>query len=189
MSVSRQTVAEFAQSVGSVDAFICCASYEDRCRSVPDALDPQLVQNVLLVENVNLRPYIADNATRIRNRFAGHSIIGVESRTDDPIVFADAFRTSLARVLQDRPQTLLVDITTFTHESLLVMLKLYRLLASSIVDIVFCYVDAAEYAYKSKAGSKWLSKGVADIRSVLGLPRRHAPAAGDAPAGACRVRV
>ncbi len=63
----------------------------------------------------------------------------------------------------------LIDITTMSHEYLLILLKiLYDNKLTEKVKLI--YTGAEEYSFNTPKEEKWLSKGVRDIRSILGYP-------------------
>ena len=49
----------------------------------------------------------------------------------------------------------------------------YEFDESSVVD--FLYAPASEYSIGDKPGDKWLSKGISEVRSVMGYPGGFAP--------------
>ena len=74
-------------------------------------------------------------------------------------------------VLECRPKSILLDISTFTRETILITLMLFKQDAFKGVDVTLCYVPADRYS--DCTGDKnpndiWLSKGVNDIRTILG---------------------
>jgi hypothetical protein len=68
-----------------------------------------------------------------------------------------------------------VDITTFTHEALLILLKLLQLKLKPTDSVTFLYTAALEYSVGDEEENKWLSKGIGEIRSVLGYPGKVLP--------------
>lgn len=71
--------------------------------------------------------------------------------------------------VQGRKINVLIDITTFTHETLLICLKVLSI--NSKVDKVTCvYVNAAAYCPDEPIQNKWLSQGCEEVHSVLGYP-------------------
>jgi hypothetical protein len=61
-----------------------------------------------------------------------------------------------------------VRLLSFTHEVLLILLKVVQSAFSPSAAIVGVYNGAAEYSLGSDDTNKWLTKGVKDVRSVLG---------------------
>jgi hypothetical protein len=168
MGVKEILLADLGATLqGSIDLLICCGSFEQRSRSIPEALDPQIVRRALVAQNVDLEAYTGENAKRLRSRYQG-KCFGVDIRTDDPLLTADNLGTALVELAKDDPQKCLVDITTFTHESLLILLKLLALTVELHGSTVFAYASAGEYSVGLRDHDKWLTKGVKEIRSVLG---------------------
>ena len=61
----------------------------------------------------------------------------------------------------------MIDITTFTHENLLIFLKILQQ-DKKIKKIQCIYLNAAEYCPEANLEKKWLSRGCGEIHSVLG---------------------
>jgi hypothetical protein len=151
------------------DVFICSASFEGRCRSIADNIDPASLKNALICENEDLVDLVGPNAAYLRSRFANKSV-RVPLKLTDPLKIADGILTGLHGIAATEPQNYLVDITTFTRESLLILLRLLRLKLRPIDTVQFVYAVAEDYSLGQRGSNKWLSKGIAQIRSVLGYP-------------------
>lgn len=159
---------------GHVDVFICCGSYESRCRTIADALEPSSVGIAIISENVNFSSHVSDNCEYLRRRFAPR-ISDVKMDSTNPLATGDALRDSLQVAYKDTSQVYLIDITTFTHESLLILMRLLTIYLKKDDRAIFAYTSAAEYSVGATDENKWLTKGVADIRSVLGYPGEGIP--------------
>jgi hypothetical protein len=157
-----------------IDAFICSASYESRCRSVPDAVDPQLISYAIVCENDELQPPGKENAEYLRKRFESGLSTAALSRIP-PIQTADNLTNSVLNILQGGAETILVDVTTFTHESLMILLGILGDLLPENATLFCAYTPASDYAPGVPKELKWLSKGLHEIRSVLGYPGRMLP--------------
>jgi len=94
---------------------------------------------------------------------------------EKPLKTADSLQLALASCARELPQTYLVDITTFTHEALLILLRLLQLRLKPADSVTFVYTAASEYSVGDKEENKWLSKGIGEIRSVLGYPGKVLP--------------
>jgi hypothetical protein len=105
----------------------------------------------------------------LHDRFAGKSI-SVYLETRNPIKSADSIQKALQQAGDYKPARYLIDITTFTHESLLILLKLLQAHLDLGSNVQFAYSPAKEYAIGLEIKDKWLSKGIDEIRSVLGYP-------------------
>jgi len=157
-----------------IDLFVCCASFEGRSRSIADAIDPQAVTTALVAENREKSRYVAKSAQYLRSRF-GDRAVSVPISMNDPIVTADGLARALDSALERLPASCLVDITTFTHESLLILFKLLCERASTRLPVSLAYTCAEEYGYDHAPEQKWLSKGVREVRSILGYPGEVLP--------------
>ena len=67
------------------------------------------------------------------------------------------------------------SITTFTHEALLILLRILQRQVTKRDLVHLVYAAAAEYAVGLRPEEKWLTKGVLDVRSVLGYPGSMRP--------------
>lgn len=158
-----------------LDVFICSASFEDRCKSVAQQIDPSQVARVLICEyrdfeNVDSE---AANAAWLRSRFSDRARRVLLS-TNQPIVTADSLRDELEGLPKAECLNVLIDISTFTHEALLILLKLLMSGGQS-ANVRFVYTGAREYSIGFHGNEKWLSRGIDDVRSVLGYPGELVP--------------
>ena len=164
-----------------IDVFICCASFEDRCRSVAEKIQLLLTGHALIAENKNLSHYVGENANNLRSLF-GSRAEDVHINSTDPLLTADNLDSALKSIPTDSPLHYLVDITTFTHESLLILfalLQLHKQHREPRDKVTFVYTSASDYSTTEKREDKWLSNGVRDIRSVLGYPGEILPSKKD----------
>lgn len=158
-----------------IDLFICTASFESRCLSVPQNIELSKIKNAIIFYMKDSIKYINDNKTILHEHFKGISTC-VELMHTDPLFTADRMQETLISCSQHGAVTsIMVDITTFTHESLLILLRLIPIVFPE-ATIVYAYANAQEYDSDNKKDDKWLSKGIGDIRSVLGYPGEILPA-------------
>jgi hypothetical protein len=157
-----------------VDVFICSASFEARCLSVPNQLSPELVGSVLICANENFPEVLSGNGKTLTERYASKGSL-VKLSTENPLMTADALQEAIGRFTGSTPRRFVVDITTFTHEALLILLKIMRLKLSAKDTATLVYMSAGEYSVGDKPEDKWLSKGIREIRSVLGYPGKIVP--------------
>lgn len=69
---------------------------------------------------------------------------------------------------------ILIDITALSHELLIAFIGLLH--SENLLDKTYLlYTGAEEYSFNTTAEQKWLSRGVVDIRSVLGFPGTMLP--------------
>jgi hypothetical protein len=161
---------------GDIDLFVCSASYEARCRSVADQIAPARVRHALVAETEHRDRYVSPHGDHLRQMYGERSHAALLS-SEDPVVTADALLAGIEVVPQDArgEANVLVDITTFTHESLLILVKLLTVSGFAARKTRFVYASAAEYSVGDDNSEKWLSKGVHEVRSVLGFPGEMLP--------------
>jgi hypothetical protein len=166
----RKPLATLNDTIGeSIDLLVCSASYESRCKSVATSIDSAKIGRVLIAQNINHAQFFVENADYLKDLF-GAKCSFVDLNTNYPVFGADNLNAILENVLSGRPRSVLVDITTFTHEALLILVQLMLLRARHDDRIQFVYVGAEEYSIGLPLEEKWLSKGTKEIRSVLGYP-------------------
>jgi hypothetical protein len=79
--------------------------------------------------------------------------------------------------LKEGVDTLLLDTTTFTHETLLVIFRLLHFKRSSFKRLYISYVGAKAYSTNEEDLSrKWLSSGISEVRTIMGYPGVMSPA-------------
>ena len=159
----------------SIDLFICAASFESRCLSVPYSIELSKIKSAVIFYMKDSIQYINDNKILLQEHFKDIASC-VELMHGDPLFTADRMQETLIECSQRLTVvSIMVDITTFTHESLLILLRLLPIVFPS-ATIMYAYANAQEYDSDNEKDNKWLSKGIGDIRSVLGYPGELLPA-------------
>lgn len=157
------------------DLFICCCSFETRCLSFLKNIDTEKIGTGLIFYNKDCQEYMVENKEELGN-LLGKKGEFVELLHSDPLYTADQMSGALDEfVTCGEIKSILLDITTFTHESLLIIIQLLHLKFLNI-NITCIYSNAKEYSSINKVEEKWLSKGITEIRSVLGYAGSILPA-------------
>lgn len=152
---------------GSCSLFICSSSFEERCLSVPNNIDRHAVSKTLIFSNDDLREHIELNKSKLIALF-GDKGKPIELSTVDPLISADNISESLKTAFEEGYcNDVLIDVSTFTHESLMMLLKLFQIITPES-NIIGIYANAAEYCSGDDVRHKWLSRGFGDVRTVLG---------------------
>ena len=108
------------------------------------------------------------NLLRISNIVIDKERIICPVRIVDPLNTVDSIKEKIIQVnSNEKLNEVLIDITTFTHETLLILIKVFSNYLPS-VKLTFIYANAKEYNKNNKFGEKWLSKGISEVRSVIG---------------------
>jgi hypothetical protein len=154
-----------------IDLFICASSFETRCFSVPNAVGRCNISQVLLTFTTNESQKIIENSKELQTILKS-DILTLPLDTDDPIGNYNLLNETFHKVFdKDGQLVVLLDTTSFTHEMLLLVFKLLYFYESSISALFVTYVGATSYSFNSTdENEKWLSKGIKDIRTVIGYP-------------------
>ncbi|MBI5329209.1 MAG: hypothetical protein HZB71_01195 [Betaproteobacteria bacterium] len=158
-----------------VELFIGMASYESRCFSIIETLNLTPSAHCLFFKSSDVNALVDRNLARMVE-MAGDRHTVIELDMDSPIAAADAIskaiRDYLAAVLIEHHA--FIDTTTFTHELLLILLRVVQ--QSNISCKLFMgYTGAEEYSINTDVEHVWLSRGVSQVRSVLGYPGSFVP--------------
>ena len=172
----RRDLSELRKQLGNVpiDVFLCSASFESRCRSIVGEMDPRIVRKAYVAYNQNLSNVVRRNLDYLQSIF-DHRCCVIALRSDDPIFSAWQLGSELHNLFVGEAKRVVVDTTTFTRESLLMLLNLLATLRRSSDRLEFLYVHAGEYSVGDAPEQKWLSKGVREVRSILGYPGKILP--------------
>lgn len=155
-----------ARFENGVDIFVCAASFEERCRSIAAGVAGK-VRHAIVVRNRESLSSSELEAVKLRELFEGRSrevILSLSSPVESANVLANEV---INQVCSADNSKVFIDITTFTHEQLLILLGLIHARAPS-ADIALGYTSAGEYSTNTTVDDVWLSRGVTNIRSVLG---------------------
>jgi hypothetical protein len=155
-------------------AFICCASFEKRSISVAQEIKSMNFVKVFIFANHDSHESIITNAHSIHQLFNGRAEI-IKTSQRKPLETSDEMLKVIKALIDNNCQFLLLDITTFTHETLLIFLRLLNLHGKYFKKITCVYTGASEYSVGDNIDKKWLSKGCRDVRSVIGYPGRLVP--------------
>lgn len=154
-----------------IDIFICSSSFEERCLSIPQETVKLKIPSVLIYYIEDLNDEITSNATRLKSLF-GDSSQQIAISINNPAQTLKRMSDALSAVIsEEKAQNFLMDITTFTHEGLLMIFRLLKLKMKKNDKLFLCYNCAQDYSYNEPiSDNKWLSKGIKSIRSILGYP-------------------
>jgi hypothetical protein len=172
-NVSRVSLSDLPVTYPTgIDLFICCASFETRCLSIASSLKAVKIAHKIVCFNDSsdeLGAKFKANKTTLLKLFGGKPF-EAPLRLNDPIFVADSIVKQLSSIPTGQVSTCVVDITTFTHEALLILLKILAIKFNrSTCDISFVYAAANDYSVDEPIMSKkWLTRGVGSVRSILG---------------------
>lgn len=156
-------------------SFICFSSFEKRCLTIPFVLKKECVNYVYVLRNMEeiAIDKNAVNAKQIEDLFENIEVVPVNIQKSISIM--NAMTKMIYELVQKKEKAVIVDISTFTHEALLILIRLFYDNRSSFECIKCLYNGASSYSYGDEFEQMWLSKGCRDVRNVMGYPGKLAP--------------
>lgn len=155
-------------------AFLCWASFEFRGKTISLALDTAKTNASYIFYDCYY------DATPAASEISEHLDCGELKLMDlsNPTRIADTFAKVIEEIRDNGIERITIDITTFTHESLLILLRILLLHKESFKQIRCLYTGAQDYGGTFvPPEQKWLSKGCKDVRNVVGYPGILRPSA------------
>lgn len=162
-------ITEIITRLPSNYAFICCASFENRCCTLPESINTGSISKAYVIRNIaeDMKQQNENNFQSICAQIPCAS--PVEVLFDNPLSLTDRLLEIIDDLKKEQTKNLVVDISTFTHELLLMILKIIYINAGDFESVLLIYNGASEYA-------NWLSKGCKEVRNVIGYPGIFNPA-------------
>lgn len=156
-----------------IDMFFCSSSFEDRCFLLPNAFPKDKIKNAFVCFNRDQEGSILENAQKLTKVLPNASLVKFHS--NNPIQILEGILEAFTKIPPAQVKSVFIDITTFTHEGLLI---LYKVISVNCLNakIILGYSEAGEYSFNvSEPSEKWLSKGVGEVRTVMGYPGYMSP--------------
>lgn len=152
--------------------FVCMASFEARCSSILEELR-DVCGRFVVFKNDQAGKLADENYGRMM-AMVGAQGTGVSLDLDQPMATARSLLTVIDHLGEAGAGVIFVDVTTFTHEQLLILFRIFSV-APIGRRVVFGYTGADRYSTNTDVEGAWLSKGVSQVRSVLGFPGNLRP--------------
>jgi hypothetical protein len=151
-------------------AFICFSSFEQRSFTVPLSLDAKAIDIafVLKSSDIQLGKSGSENVIQIQNHIKICELR--ELKLNNPVNVADIMTDIIREIIKKSIYSIVVDISTFTHETLLILLRLIYDNREKFYSIYCLYNGASKYSGGDAPEKMWLSKGCNDVRNVIGYP-------------------
>lgn len=153
---------------GPIDAFFCCSSFEDRSSILPVAVSKRIIGRVYVACNRDCEELSISSTVKIKSAF-GEKATVFETNTSDPLLTADCLSELVQQTFVGEPKRVVVDITAYTREALVMFVRLLKDFKRKTDQCQLIYLGAREYSVGDPKPEKWLSKGIREVRSVLGF--------------------
>lgn len=164
--------------LNSIDLFICAASFEERCFSIPKKVAEIDPKYSLIFYNDNEYEEIFENAKELELILGDKNCESIPISTEKPIENVVKINDKLNSIFNENAiSNILLDTTTFTHETLLAIYRLLEFKKDKFDNLYIVYVSAGGYSLDTEdTNKKWLSSGISKLRTVLGYPGVSSPA-------------
>lgn len=149
------------------NVFICFASFENRCLVIPNKVKRKKFDKVIILVNKDGSELINDNCNQLKEMYSP-KMVCLSVNLKDSFDVANQI-TKEINSLKVSNINVLLDISTFTHETLMITLRILK--SSKKINSFTCvYVNASEYCPGVPLEKKWLSKGAESVRPIMGFP-------------------
>lgn len=152
-----------------INIFVAFCSFEKRCLSILQNLPIEQINSSIIFINKEA-PSESLNNLKVFQRLLLNKANVIQVDLWQPTDLADQMIDALSNACKkysDIPHVM-VDITTFSHEALLIFIAMINNRFSKI-EIEYAYCNAASYATEIRLKSNnWLSRGISGVRAVLG---------------------
>lgn len=158
-------------------ALISCLSFEERSLSVAEAIPPKNLVRWLVIVNEDIETDI-DSIRKRAETIATNADVAIEylhASKQNPLLLADEFASLADTVVPDDGVHWVADITTMTHEMLLVLVAAADEIVTPWGDLNLLYNVADAYSVDDLPTNKWISRGLHQVRSVVGYPGTWSP--------------
>ncbi len=140
-----------------IDYLLICASFEDRCLSLATPLKNVEFSTVGIFYFEKFEKFSHKNIEKLTHRF---NTSPIPLDYSNPVTTADALIKLFDGDSQPGKKSVLIDISTFTRESLLITLRFLEFIKDRVSEI--------HLFYRAANVSRNLSDAVVSIRSVIG---------------------
>lgn len=170
-------ISQVKNRLAESSVFIGCLSYEPRSISILDTIGPDSMEEVYAFYNKQFFEFGVQERLERVQRVYGERLEEVEFSVGTPIETARRIYQIVAQIIEKGHSRIVIDSTTFTHEILLMIMKVVHDNRARFDSIQVLYVSADEYSVGDKPEDKWLSKGCNDVRNVVGYAGKMRPTA------------
>lgn len=173
VKIEKINLSDLKKTENQYDLFLCSSSFEDRCLIVASYIHQKQFSSVLICHFSENYSKSEDNLKKLQGLFHLESEIIPLSKSK-PLANYDALFDVFS---QKSSKNVLFDISTFTRENLLIILQLFRQKPFKDINLTLCYNPSDKYSNFIKGGYEnvWLSKGVQNIRSIVGYSGDFSP--------------
>jgi len=160
---------EVSSIIESKINILCSSGFDSRCTAFPKSVDKSKINSLFIIKNRLESEESEKYYKELQSVSDNYHVSNIIS--DDPLVLFDLIHNEVMPKILGELEVVkqwYLDITSFSHEQLLVIL--HAIQRFNLRDkFKFVYVGADQYCPEEKE-ELWLSKGVVNIRTVMGYP-------------------
>jgi len=167
--INKINLSNITKFVDGVEAFVCCASFENRSTKIAENLSTQALRRVLICYHHEYKNESSVNLIKLESYFNSIAFEKTELSIEDPIKSADSLVCAFKEINDQNIRSIAIDITTFTRETLLILLRILFETKQNYDRLLLLYNPASEMS------ETWLSRGIRGVRGILGFPGKMVP--------------
>lgn len=165
---------DIINKLGKIDLLICSSGFEDRSTNLANCLNPELILDSILFHLDDTYAISQTNLEKIQKEITNTRIVSYPK--NKPLDTFDIFYLELQKISiksAKKSINVVIDVSTFTREVLLILVKVVSLQQFSNFDVKIVYTP--NEAYSSEDQTAWMTKGIREIRSIIGYSGLHSP--------------
>lgn len=156
---------EIIDAIGNIDLYICTSGFESRSMTLTLLMDSKLVNKAIAFHQLENYTISSQNLKRMEDHLK--AIERIELPKNSPFetfeIIISKIDDVVNQIFKNKKVDIVVDMTAFTREVLLILLKVLTVpYIQEKTDVKFVYLPAKDYQ------EDWLTRGVRSIRSILG---------------------
>ena len=162
------------EKLGLIDLFICSSGFEERSTKLAFNLNTNNVSNSIVFHLNDTYKASQSNLEQIQQRFL--KINTFEYPKNNSLETFDVFYSALKffnEELGSKQIRVVIDVSTFTREILLILIKVISLDRFSNFKTSIVYTP--NESYSNDDTNSWMTKGIREIRSIIGYSGLHSP--------------
>lgn len=151
-----------------VSLLVCSSSFEDRWYQIAKNIKTDKLSHVVILQRGSESPAWAKGIAEINDLHKEKTKV-LDIACNKPTELWKTLSVEIVPLIKSQSLLTLIDITTFTHETVVMFVALIKGEGLS-KKVCLAYAGAKAYFVSEDRSDWWLSRGVKDIRSILGFP-------------------
>lgn len=150
-----------------VSLLICSGSFEERWYQIAKHIKTDNLATILILQRGYEGPSWEKGIIELNELHKDKArILDIPCK---PMELWKFFSLEILPLIKEQEFLTLIDITTLTHETVVMFVSLIKTEGLS-KKVILAYAGAKAYFISDDKADWWLSRGVRDIRSILGFP-------------------